>query len=181
FYAQADKQGLVVDDRFNHGGYVADYFVREMVKPVVYGSRTRYGKDWTIPSGVYGPKVMLANEMAGSGGDIFPHLFQIHKAGKVVGKRTWGAMISSYSFGLIDGGSVNAPDDALYDPIKGEWVIEGYGTPPDIEVELDPYLWRQGRDAQLEAAIAQVMKELPKWKRPLQKRPEYPDKSKVKG
>lgn len=180
FYAQQDKQGLVVDDRFNHGGLVADFFVREMVKPVVYGSRTRYGKDWTIPpSGVYGPKVMLINEMAGSGGDIFPHLFRLHDAGKLVGKRTWGAMISSYGFPLLDGGSVNAPDDALYDPVKGEWVIEGYGTPPDIEVELDPYLWRQGRDAQLEAAVAQVMKELPKWKRPLQKRPDYPDKSKV--
>ena len=182
YYAQSDKLGMIVDDRFNHGGAIADYLVREMVKPVVYGSRTRYGKDWTIPpSGVYGPKVMIANEMAGSGGDIFPNVFRIHNAGKIVGKRTWGAMISSYGFTLVDGGRVNAPDDAIYDPVKGEWVIEGYGTPPDIEVEYDPYLWRQGKDAQLEAAIAQILKELPSARPALQKRPEYPNKTRVRG
>jgi tricorn protease len=179
YYAQQGKSGMIIDDRFNHGGYVADFFVREMIKPVVYGSRTRYGRDWTIPpSGVYGPKVMLANEMAGSGGDIFPHLFKLHNAGKVVGKRTWGAMISAASFRLVDGGSVNAPDDAIYDPVKGEWVIEGWGTDPDIEVEYDPYLWRQGHDAQLERAITEILKELPDSKPALQKRPEYPNKTK---
>jgi len=180
YYAQHGKAGIIIDDRFNHGGYVADYLVREMVKPVVYGTITRYGKIAAIPSsGVYGPKVMLTNEMAGSGGDILPDLFRMHKAGKLVGKRTWGAMISANSFALVDGGRINAPDDALYDKETGGWPIEGYGTPPDIEVELDPFLWRQGRDAQLEAAIAEILKELPKARPMLGKSPVFPDKTKI--
>ncbi len=181
YYAQHGKNGIIVDDRFNHGGYVADYLVREMVKPVVYGTITRYGKIASIPSsGVYGPKVMLTNEMAGSGGDILPDLFRIHHAGKLVGKRTWGAMISANSFALVDGGRINAPDDALFDHETGAWPIEGYGTKPDIEVEFDPYLWRQGHDAQLDAAIAEVLKELPGAKPALGKPPVYPDKTKLR-
>jgi len=182
YYAQQDKQGMIVDDRFNHGGYVADYFVREMNKHASYGTRTRYGQDALIPAaGVYGPKVMLTNEQAGSGGDIFPDEFRLQHAGKLIGKRTWGGQLAAFSFGLVDGGRVNAPDDALYDPIHGTWPIEGFGTPPDIEVEFDPYLWRQGHDAQLDAAIAEILKELKSYQPPLRKRPEYPDKSKIKG
>lgn len=180
YYVQSDKQGMIVDDRFNHGGLINDWMVREMEKPLDFGSRTRHGMDWKIPpAAVYGPKVMLINEMAGSGGDIFPFLFRQHGVGKLVGKRTWGAMLSAYGFELIDGGSVRAPDDAMYNPVTGKWIIENEGTPPDIDVELDPYLWRQGIDAQLEAAIAEIKKDLAASK-PLQiKRPGYPDKSKL--
>jgi len=182
YYANADKQGMVIDERFNHGGLITGFFVNEMTKPLDFGSRTRYGKDWVIPpSAVFGPKVMLINERAGSGGDIFPFLFRSHKVGKLIGKRTWGAMISNYGFSLADGGRISSPDDAIYDAIKGEWVIEGYGTAPDIDVELDPHLWRQGRDAQLERAIAEVQRRLATEKRPKIKRPDYPDKSKLKG
>jgi len=182
YYAQSDKHGMIVDDRFNHGGYIDDFMVREMEKPLDFGSTTRHGQDMVIPlAAVYGPKVMLINEMAGSGGDIFPFLFRQHGVGKLVGKRTWGAMLSAYGFGLIDGGSIRAPDDAMYNPVTGRWIIENEGTPPDIEVELDPYLWRQGRDAQLEAAVAELNKQMEAHP-PLQiKRPSRPDKSKLPG
>ncbi|MGV3616259.1 MAG: S41 family peptidase [Fimbriimonas sp.] len=180
YYAQSAKEGMVVDERFNSGGLITDYLVREMIKGLVFGSRTRYGKDWQIPpSAVYGPKAMIVNEMAGSGGDILPYVFRFHKAGPIIGKRTWGAMISNYGFNLIDGGRVSSPDDAIYDPASGEWVIENEGTAPDIDVELDPYLWRQGRDAQLERAVAEVMKQLSAQPRAPMKRPDYPKKNRL--
>ncbi len=178
YYTQTDKDGMIVDDRFNHGGLINDYMVREMEKRLDFGSVTRYGTDWRIPnSAVFGPKVMLINEGAGSGGDIFPFYFRLHNVGPLVGKRTWGAMLSAYGFSLLDGGSVRAPDDAMYIPQTGKWIIENEGTPPDIDVELDPYLWRQGRDAQLEKAIETINQKLANY-HPVIKRPAYPDKSK---
>jgi tricorn protease len=177
YYAQTDKQGLVVDDRFNHGGSITGFFVREMMRQMDFGSRTRYGKDWQIPTNVYGPKVMLIDELAGSGGDIFPFVFKQSGAGKLIGKRTWGAMISNYGFFLIDGGRISSPDDALYNPVTGKWVIEGPGVAPDIDVEMDPELWRQGRDTQLEAAVKEVMAQLAKNPRKPIKRPAYPNKT----
>jgi tricorn protease len=180
YYAQADKQGMIVDDRFNHGGLINDWMVREMEKPLDFMSHTRYGQEIKIPvAAVYGPKVMLINEMAGSGGDIFPFLFKQDKVGALVGKRTWGAMLSAFSFEMIDGGSINVPDDAMYNPRTGEWIIENYGTAPDIEVELDPYLWRQGRDSQLEAAIAELNRQMVSHPPFKSKRPSYPNKSKL--
>ncbi len=180
FYSQTPKQGLVVDDRFNQGGSINDFMVHEMSKRQDFLDIARYGKVLRDPAtGIYGPKVMLINEMAGSGGDIFPYLFRLHKVGKIVGKTTWGAMISAYGFSVIDGGSVRAPDDAMVDIQTGDWIIENEGTPPDISVELEPYLWRQGRDSQLEAAIEVVKKELETYKPTSDARPPYPDRSKL--
>jgi tricorn protease len=182
YYAQGDKSGMVVDDRFNHGGSVNDFMVFEMQKPLDFFDISRYGGIIRDPvNGVYGPKVMLINEMAGSGGDIFPYIFKKRQVGKLVGRRTWGAQISAYGFSVIDGGSVRAPDDAMVDVATGDWIIENYGTPPDIAVELDPYLWRQGRDSQLEAAVTQVLKELETYKSVPAIRPKYPNKTRVKG
>jgi tricorn protease len=121
--------------------------------------------------------VMIIDELAGSGGDIFPFVFKQSGAGKLIGKRTWGAMISNYGFNLIDGGRISSPDDALYDPVTGKWVIEGPGVAPDIDVELDPALWRQGRDTQLERAVKEVLDELSKRPRPPVRRPQYPNKT----
>ncbi|MDX2066586.1 MAG: PDZ domain-containing protein [Fimbriimonadaceae bacterium] len=174
YYAQSGKDAIIIDERFNGGGSIADFFVREMIKRPVAGSRLRYGSDYIIPfQGIYGPKVMIANEMAGSGGDIFPHLFKFHKVGPVIGRRTWGAMISNYGFSLVDGGRISAPDDAMYNP-DGTWMIENVGTAPDIEVELDPYLWRQGKDAQLERAIVEIQRMLKQNPPKPLPRPEYP-------
>ena len=180
FYAQSHKDGLIIDDRHNSGGYVNDFMVREMNKPLDFFSAPRHGKNWLIPpTAIYGPKVMLINEMAGSGGDIFPYLFRQQKTGTLVGRRTWGAMITNYGFGLIDGGRISSPDDAMFNVKTGEGIIENTGTPPDIEVELDPFLWRQGRDSQLEAAIAQLNKDLANYVRPTPKTPPYPDWSRI--
>lgn len=180
FYSQTTKEGLIVDDRFNHGGLVNDFMVHEMEKPLDFIDKARYGKRMNDPSAaIYGPKVMLVNEMAGSGGDIFPYIFKLHKVGKLVGRRTWGAMISASGFPLPDGGSITAPDDAMMLASTGQWVIENEGVAPDIEVELDPYLWRQGRDAQLEAAIEQIKKDMAKMKTNKPELAPFPDKSKL--
>ena len=157
YYSQTDKDGMVIDGRFNHGGLINDFMPNEMMRVLDFGSRTRYGEDMRLPlTGIFGPKVMLTNEMSGSGGDIFPFLFKQRKVGKLIGTRTWGGHLIAASFGLIDGGSINAPDDALYDPKTGKILLENVGTYPDIEVQYDPYLWRQGKDAQLERAIQEI-------------------------
>jgi tricorn protease len=174
YYSQTGKQGMIIDERFNGGGAIADFLVREMIKPIVAGSRTRFGNDFEIPTmGVYGPKAMLINESAGSGGDIFPHLFRFHKVGPIIGKRTWGAMISNYTFTLPDGGRISSPDDAMYNP-DGTWMIENVGTAPDREVEYDPYVWRQGKDSQLEAGIEEILKLLARNPVKPLPRPNYP-------
>lgn len=181
YYAQGQKDAIIVDDRFNHGGSVNDFMVWEMQKPWDFMDIARYGEILRDPvNHVYGPKVMLVNEMAGSGGDIFPYIFKKHKVGKVIGRRTWGAMISAYGFPVIDGGSVRAPDDAMADPDTGDWIIENYGTAPDITVEFDPFIWRQGKDAQLEAGIKQILEDLKSYKPKPVVRPPYPNWSKVK-
>lgn len=178
FYAQVGKEGLVVDERFNHGGQVDDFMVDNMIRPLMSMWTARYGKDFTSPlSQIYGPKVMIVNQYAGSGGDYFPWHFKKAKAGPVVGMRTWGGLVGILNFPtFIDGGSVTAPNIAFYNP-DGLWDVENHGVDPDIEVDLDPYLWRQGRDSQLERAVAEAMKLLAKQSKPTIKKPAYPDKS----
>jgi tricorn protease len=181
FYSQLGRDGAVVDGRHNGGGAINDFMVRELNKPLDFFSATRYGMNYSIPpTGIYGPKVMIINEMAGSGGDIFPYLFRQHKTGTIVGKRTWGAMITNYSFNVIDGGRISSPDDAMFNVETGQWIIENEGNPPDVDVELDPYLWRQGKDAQLEKAIEILNRELSAYKPKRPKTPPYPDWSKLK-
>ncbi|MBL8064581.1 MAG: PD40 domain-containing protein [Chthonomonadaceae bacterium] len=178
FYAQLEKQGIIVDERFNHGGQVDDFMVDNLQRPLMSMWTSRYGKDFPSPFGqIYGPKVMIINEYAGSGGDYFPWHFKKAKVGPVVGKRTWGGLVGILNFPtFIDGGSVTAPNIAFYNP-DGKWEVENYGVDPDIDVEFDPALWRQGRDAQLERAVAEAMKLLSKNPKPSIKKPAYPDKS----
>lgn len=179
YYAQSDKLGMVVDERFNHGGLINNFMIDEMIKPLRGVFTPRYGKDWPTPGvSVFGPKVMLANEFAGSGGDMFPWLFRDAKIGPIIGKRTWGGLVAAAGFELPDGGSVRAPDCAFYNP-NGTWDVEGWGVAPDIDVELDPYLWRQGRDAQLERAISEILARMKTFDYPKPIKPKYPDRSKV--
>lgn len=139
----------------------------------------RNGKDWPTPGvAIFGPKVMLTNQWAGSGGDMFPWLFRHNKVGKLIGKRTWGGLVRAFSFQLVDGGAVNAPDVAFFNP-NGTWDVENWGVAPDIEVELDPAAWRQGKDLQLLTAIDEINKELKTWKQPEIKKPPYPNRTKV--
>lgn len=180
FYSQLDKSGMIVDDRFNHGGSIDDFMVREMEKPLDFYGATRYGSMFRVPNAaIYGPKVMLINEMAGSGGDLFPYLFRKHHIGKLIGKKTWGGELSAYGFPLIDGGVVRAPDDAEFDPDTGNYVIDNVGVSPDVDVALDPEVWRTGVDPQLKAAVEELRKEMAAHPLPAIKRPPYPDKSKL--
>src|ERR1019366_5019926 len=148
YYSQVGKDGIVVDERFNHGGLINDFMIHEMKKPLDAVFAPRYGKEWPTPgSAIYGPKVMLINQFSGSGGDMFPWLFRQEKVGPIIGKRTWGGLIAAFGFQTIDGGSINSPDDAFYNPWNGTWDVENWGVSPDMDVELDPYLWRQGHDS----------------------------------
>lgn len=180
FYAQVGKEGIIVDERFNHGGQVDDFMVENLNRPLASMWTSRYGKDFSSPlSAIYGPKVMIVNEYAGSGGDYFPWHFKKAKVGPVVGHRTWGGLVGILNFpSLIDGGGVTSPNIAFYNP-DGKWDVENYGVDPDIAVEMDPALWRQGRDPQLERAVEEGMKLLAKQPKSTVKKPAYPDKSSV--
>jgi tricorn protease len=179
YFSQSNKDAMVIDERFNHGGLINDYMINQMQQTLQAVFTPRNGKDWPTPGlAVFGPKVMLTNQYAGSGGDMFPWLFKHDKVGKIVGKRTWGGLVRAFSFQLVDGGGVNAPDVAFFNP-NGTWDVENWGVAPDIEVELDPYLWRQGRDSQLERAVAELNEALKTYKPPVVKKPAYPDRTKV--
>ena len=137
---------------------------------------TREGTDFSSPAGaIYGPKVMIINERAGSGGDALPWYFRRAGIGKLVGKRTWGGLIGIWNYPpLLDGGSVTAPRGGIYG-LKGAWEVENAGIAPDIDVELDPRAWRAGHDPQLEKAVEVLMHELKKHPPPRYSRPPYPN------
>ena len=158
YFAQIDRQGVVVDERFNGGGSAADYMIGYMTKPLMNYWSTREGNNFTTPVGaIYGPKTLIINEYAGSGGDLLPWLFRENKVGTLVGKRTWGGLVGIYGYpNLIDGGQVTAPRVAFRN-LNGELDIENKGVPPDVDVDLDPRLWRQGHDVQLEKAVELTM------------------------
>jgi len=176
YFSQINKEGAVIDERFNGGGTAADYIIDYMRRPLMNMWTTREGKDFTTPVGsIYGPKAMIINEFAGSGGDLMPWLFRKANVGPLVGKRTWGGLVGIYDYPqLMDGGGVTAPRVAFYN-LNGEWEVENYGTPPDIEVELDPQAWRAGHDPQLEKAVEVVMEALKKNPLPKPRKPAYPN------
>jgi tricorn protease len=174
FFPQGDREGIIVDERHNSGGKVADYYIDLLRRPAISNWATRYGGDLKTPSaGIQGPKVMIADETAGSGGDLLPWMFQKLKLGPVVGTRTWGGLVGVLGFPeLIDGGFVSAPNIAIWTD-KG-WIVENEGVPPDIEVEQTPADVIAGRDPQLEKAIEIVMKDLPENPPKEKERPSFP-------
>ncbi len=176
YFAQIDKEGAVIDERFNGGGTAADYIIDYMRRPLLNYWATREGEDFPTPVGsIYGPKAMIINEYAGSGGDAMPWYFRKAGIGPLVGMRTWGGLVGIYGYPtLIDGGGVTAPRVAFYN-LEGDWDVENKGVAPDIEVDLDPKLWREGHDPQLEKAIQVVMDSLKKNPLPKYKRPAYPN------
>jgi len=176
FYAQVHKDGAVIDERFNGGGLAADYIIDAMRRPLMNYWTTRDGKDFRTPvSAITGPKAMIVNEYAGSGGDALPWYFRKAGIGPLIGKRTWGGLVGIFGFPeLIDGGRVTAPNLAFYNT-EAEWEVENRGVAPDIEVDFDPQAWRAGRDPQLEKAVDVVMAALKKNPPPVARRPAYPD------
>jgi tricorn protease len=162
YYPQLDKEGLVVDVRANGGGNVSRMLIERLRRKVLGYNFTRLNEDaTTYPDAVFrGPMVAVLNENSASDGDIFPYMFREAGLGPLIGKRSWGGVVGITNRGtLIDGGVVNVPEFALTNT-RGEYIIEGYGVDPDIEVENDPKSVIAGHDPQLERAVQEVMKKL---------------------
>jgi len=176
YFAQTDKQGAIIDERFNGGGQVADYFIEVLGRHIESYWAPRYGRvEHTPNAGIYGPKVMIANEFSGSGGDALPWLFKQAKLGPLVGKRTWGGLVGIGPIPvLMDGGHVTSPSVAFFSP-KGEWDVENHGVEPDYAVEQDPKAISEGHDPQLEKAVSLALDELKKQPEHEVQRPVYPN------
>ena len=159
FTSQTSKQGLIIDERFNSGGQLPDRFIEKMHRQAVTRIAFRHGAVVTHPSVAhYGPKAMLINGWAGSGGDAFPFLFKQMKVGPLIGERTWGGLIGpAVGHRTIDGGTFTAPPGRIFSP-DGVWFAEGHGVDPDIPVVDDPGLMAKGGDPQLKAAIEEVLR-----------------------
>ena len=175
FYPQAAKDAIIVDERFNGGGSVADYYIEALTRQPIAWWAMRYGEDLKTPSAsIQGPKVMLIDETAGSGGDLLPWMFRHFKVGTLVGQRTWGGLVGILGFPmLMDGAIVTAPNLGFWTPEEG-FGVENVGVPPDVEVEQTPSDVIAGHDPQLEKAIAIVMDELKKNPPQKPKRPAMP-------
>ncbi len=156
YFAQKDKQGAVIDERWNGGGLAADYIVDLMARPLMGYFNNPLGekKPFTLPAaGLWGPKVMIINDAAGSGGDLLPYMFRLREIGPLVGTRTWGGLVGIWDVPAhIDGGSITAPRGGFFD-LAGEWSVENEGVAPDVEVEQLPALVAAGHDPQLEKAV----------------------------
>jgi tricorn protease len=176
YFAQTDKQAAIIDERFNHGGLLADYIVENMNRKMLSRAMSREGLEIAMPAAtIYGPKVMITNQYAGSGGDALPWYFRKLSIGPLIGKRTWGGLVGIGGYpDLMDGGGVTAPRFAIYG-LEGEWEVENRGIAPDVEVELDPAEWRKGHDTQLDKSIEVVLEQLKKNPPKDYKRPAYPN------
>ncbi|HPK84434.1 MAG TPA: PDZ domain-containing protein [Bacteroidales bacterium] len=174
FFPQANRQAIIIDERFNGGGMIADYYIDLLQRPLQSYWNMRYGNDLKTPSAsIQGPKVMIIDETAGSGGDMLPWMFRRFGVGTLVGKRTWGGLVGTLGFPeLMDGGSVTAPNLAIW--TEDGFVVENVGVAPDIEVEQWPADVLEGRDPQLEKAIEVALRELEKNPPVTPVRPPYP-------
>jgi tricorn protease len=177
FFSQAGKQGAVIDERFNHGGSNTDYILDYLRRTLMNFRTTRDGEDMTTPvSLIQGPKAMIINEYAGSGGDAMPWHFRQAHIGILVGKRTWGGLVGFFGPGesLMDGGVVTAPSRGFWTP-NDAWEVENHGVAPDVEVEFDPQAVREGHDPQLEKAVELLLQDLAKHPLPVYHKPPYPN------
>lgn len=175
FFGQVDKEALIMDERWNGGG-----FIQPMVVPTLARTSETIILNRNSPGGgpelaaVDGPKAMLINGYSGSGGDFTPWMFRDLKIGPLIGTRTWGGLVGIQGYyNLMDGGGVSAPSFAFYDQKSGEWVAENKGVSPNIQVDLRPDLVAEGHDPQLEKAVEVLLEELKKAKKPAN-RPAYP-------
>ena len=160
YFAQKNKKGAVIDERFNGGGFIADYVVDLLSRELLGYFNNPVGdkQPFLAPNAaLYGPKVMIINDAAGSGGDMLPYMFRMKKIGPLVGTRTWGGLVGIWDVpDLIDGGYITAPRGGFYN-VKGEWDVENKGVAPDVAVEQAPKLVNEGHDPQLEKAVEVAM------------------------
>ncbi len=177
YFAQQDKRGVVVDERFNGGGSAADYMIDIMTRKLFGYFNNPVGERrlFTTPqAGIWGPKVMLVNEMAGSGGDLLPFMFKQSQIGPIVGTRTWGGLVGIWDAPmLIDGGLITTPRGGFIN-VKGAWDVENAGVTPDVTVEETPKDFVAGTDAQLERAVQEAMRLVPTWPKPITAEPAAP-------
>ena len=161
FFSQTDKDAMIIDERSNGGGQAANYITDVLSRTYLSGWKDRDGLIFNTPaSAMFGPKLMLIDQDAGSGGDFLPYSFREMEIGTLMGTRTWGGLIGiSANPGLVDGGFLVVPYFRFFDA-DYDWSVENEGVAPDIMVPLDPVLTNQGRDAQLEAAIAETLRQL---------------------
>jgi len=161
YFSQQDKKGAVIDERNNGGGSAADYIIDVLARPLVgyFNNRTESRRPSTSPiAGIWGPKVMIINEMAGSGGDLMPYMFRERKIGPLIGTTTWGGLVGTWDTPrYLDGGTMVAPRGGFID-INGNWAVEADGVAPDIEVFQNPADVIRGRDPQLEAAVKEALR-----------------------
>nr|MBP8066940.1 peptidase S41 [Pedobacter sp.] len=175
YFSQMDKKALLMDERNNGGGWVADYVIDLLSRELVSYWAIRDGKSFTTPgNGIFGPKAMLINENAGSGGDMMPYMFKNKGLGKLVGRTTMGILvgISGYPT-LLDGGRITSPNFGIYDT-NGKWIIENEGVAPDIFVEQTPKDLLEGKDPQLERTIKVLQDEMKTYKYPNVTKPKDP-------
>jgi tricorn protease len=175
FFAQTDKQGVIIDDRFNGGGQAADYIIEVLNRRLISYWQPRYGVVERTPSAaILGPKAMIINEASSSGGDMLPWMFRQFGQGPLVGKRTWGGLVGiGPTPQLMDGAQVTSPNVGFFSA-KSEWDVENRGVEPDHVVEQDPKLVAQGRDPQLDTAVALTLEALAKSPAPSPRRPQFP-------
>ncbi len=178
YYGQADSKAMIIDERWNGGGQIPTRFIELLNRPITNYWARRDGRDWPWPpDSVQGPKCMLINGLAGSGGDMFPALFRQANLGKIIGMRTWGGLVGiSGNPGLIDGGYTAVPTFGFYES-NGTWGIEGHGVDPDIQIIDDPALMVDGGDPQLDAAIDHMLEQIKLNPYTPPQRPQAPDRS----
>jgi tricorn protease len=176
YFSQVGKQAAIIDERYNHGGQIADYIIDDLERPLRNCAISREGEKFCSPlAQIYGPKTMIINEMSGSGGDALPWMFKQDKVGVLVGTRTWGGLVGIYGYPpLMDGGTVTAPRVAIYG-LHGEWEVENHGIAPDVEVENDPASVAAGHDPQLERAVQITLEALKKNPVVIPDHPAYPN------
>ncbi len=180
FYPQLAKRALIIDDRGNGGGNVSPMIIERLNREMTMINMARNTE--AAPGRLemqWGPKCMLTDNYSASDGDLFPYQFKKLKIGKTIGKRTWGGVVGIRgSLPFIDGGSMMRPEFAPYSTDGKEWIIEGYGVDPDIEIDNDPAKEYAGEDQQLNKAIELMIEELKNWPKELPVMPPFPDKTK---
>jgi tricorn protease len=160
YFSQQDRSAAVIDERFNGGGLLDDYMVDLMNRRLraAITNEAVDGRPFPLPAGILGPKVLLINQYAGSGGDYFPWVFRHLEIGPLIGMRTWGGLVRSCGhYPLVDGGGSNVPCNAVFEP-GVDWIAENSGIPADIEVRMTARALAEGRDPQLERGVEQALR-----------------------
>ncbi len=170
YYSTMDKKAWLIDERYNGGGSIPTFFIDYLNREFTNVIKPRHGGDIGLPMSLNGPKAMLINEHAGSGGDLFPYLFKKAGLGSLIGTRTWGGLVGIQGFDtLVDGGGVTAPGFGIYDPVDGKWIAENTGVDPDIAIDDRPDTAATGQDVQLERGVKyllEAIKTKKPWKTP---------------